>query len=87
MIPAMSDKKRTSALSSDLARLETYYDIGDYQQAKALAKSLLDNDDLENADRKRIDKVLGAMKTDPGAIVAFVITFLLMLYLVIRYGT
>jgi hypothetical protein len=86
MIPAMSDDK-TPALSNELTKLEKYYEIGDYRQAKVLAKTLRENYALTGREQERIDAVLNATKTDPGAIVAFVITLGLMLYLFVKYGT
>ena len=85
MIPAMNDPNKTS-LSKALVKLEKLYEIGDYKQAKALAVELIKDHDPSPEDRKRIDAVLSATRTDPGAIVAFLVTFALMLYLYIKYG-
>jgi hypothetical protein len=86
MIPAMSTEKTTS-LSAEIKRLETLYEVGDYRQVKSLAKELIDTHAPKGDDRARIDKVLKAARTDPGAIVAFAFTLMLLMYLFLKYGT
>lgn len=86
MIPPMN-KEKTAPLAQSLIKLEKLYEVGDYKQAKQLAKSLLDTHQPTGKERARIDKVLGAIKIDPAAVIAFVVTLGLMTYLFIKYST
>ena len=86
MIRTMTEAQNIPTDKS-LIKLEKLYNVGDYKQAKSLANSLLESHQLTDEEKARIQKVLAATRTDPAAIIAFALTFGLMMYLFIKYGT
>lgn len=81
------NEEKTAPLGQSLIKLEKLYEVGDYKQARQLAKSLMDTHQPTGTERARIEKVMSATKTDPAAAIAFIITLGLMIYLFIKYGT
>jgi hypothetical protein len=71
---------------NQVARAERFYQVGDYKQARALAKILIDDETLSHDDRKALERILRATGTDPVAALAILFTFCLLVFLVLKYA-
>jgi hypothetical protein len=69
----------------DIARLEACYERGDFFTARRLAKAIAAAADSAPADKERAAQLLKAMGIDPVAIGAFLITALLLAFLIVHY--
>ncbi len=85
MMPSMK-RPPSNDTDSSLELLERLYRVGDYRQARALTRRLSKSADLSDKERSRVESVAASMRTDSGAIVAFVFTFLVLGYLVLKFG-
>ena len=75
-----------STVASDIDKMDTMYDVGDFKRAREIAHEVLDTRGPEGIDRTRIDRVLTATKTDPIAIGALVFTVALLIHLFVLYA-
>lgn len=85
MIDPMNDMKKTEA-TVDIDRLEKVYRAGDYRQAREMVRKMALQTDLPVPERTRMENVDKAMRTDKGALAAFAVTFLVIAFLVLKYG-
>jgi hypothetical protein len=85
MIHPMS-RQDDITIRSGLQKLNTYYEVGDYRQARRLARELLANHSPDEGDKERIDHVLIATRIDPVALGAIVFTIALLLHLFVVYA-
>ena len=69
----------------DIARLEACYRRGDFLEARKLAKVIVAAADSPSADKARAAELLKATGVDPVAIAAFLITALLLAFLIAHY--
>lgn len=84
MIAGMNDSDENK--NAQIAALEKLVRAGDYKQARATVKRLLDTTDLSDAERGKIEALSSSMRSDNAAIGAFVFTFFVLLYLFLKYG-
>ena len=68
-----------------LPEAEACYRRGDFREARKLAKSIVAAADSPSADKERAAKILTATGTDPIAIAAFLVTALLLAFLIAHY--
>lgn len=69
----------------DIARLEACYARGDFREARKIAKALAAAEGSKPAERTRAAEILKATGADPVAIAAFVVTALLVVFLIVHY--
>ena len=85
MIAGMNEPEK-SLSSTDIDELEQLYRKGDYKLARRLLKKLGHEGEMTAADRARIEPIERSMKTDTGAIAAFVFTLLVLIFLTATFG-
>jgi len=68
-----------------LPEAEACYRRGDFREARKLSKSIVAAADSTPADRERAAKLLTATGIDPVAIAAFLVTALLLAFLIAHY--
>ena len=83
MIAPMTDGDTTQ--NETMRELETWVRIGDYRSARPAAQKAAHDPSLSEAERKRAADLVEAMAVDKGAVVAFIVTGLLILFLVFQY--
>jgi hypothetical protein len=69
----------------ELARLEACYARGDFRAARAAAKGIIASAEAPAADKKRAADILRAIGIDPVAIAAFLVTAVLLAFLIAHY--
>jgi hypothetical protein len=69
----------------EIAQAEACYQRGDFLTARRLAKAIVAAEDSPTAERTRAAQILAATGVDPVAIVAFLVTALLLAFLIARY--
>ena len=73
-------------LNAEIETVERWVRVGDYRQARRAVKKLLAESSLTDAERKRLDTLWDSMAVDRGALVAFGLTGLVLLFLLLKYG-
>ena len=73
-------------IEKKIRKTEALYDVGDYKAARQLAIELDGDPVLEETDRTRVRRILKATQSDSVVIMAIIFSFLVLVFLVLKYA-
>ena len=79
-------KKTSANWKSEIDQVERWVRAGDYKQAGRAAKQLLSESGLTDDQRERVKRLWDSMAVDRGALIAFGVTGLVLLFILLQYG-